>query len=75
MDAAARDFLESSADEIDLRVVVSEYTAVVDEFNQWFAHAFVNGHLAAFEDLNARKARFNDLLGRSGSSRRQPDRP
>jgi hypothetical protein len=73
--AAARDFLESSADEIDLRVVVSEYTAVADDFNQWFARAFVNGHLAAFEDLNARKARFNELLARSGLVRPQDAQP
>jgi len=61
----AREFIESRH-EFDLRAVLAEYSAVVDDFNQWFGAAFVKGHLAAFEDLNERKVRFNEALDRSG---------
>ena len=66
--AAAKEFLDSAAEQIDLRIVVSEYTAVVDQFNEWFTCAFVSGHRRAFDDLNARQKHFNELLRRSGLS-------
>jgi hypothetical protein len=63
---AAKEFLDSAAEQIDLRILVSAYTAVVEEFNEWFTRAFVTGHRPAFDDLNARKAHFDELLRRSG---------
>src|SRR5262249_51865517 len=64
--AAARKYIESCSKKIDLRVVVNEYTAAVDDFNEWFGRAFVQWHVTAFQDLNARIARYNEMLRRSG---------
>lgn len=58
----ARRFIESHAGDLDLRQILWDYVKCVDEFNQWFGHAFVGGHLPAFDDLDARRARYAQLL-------------
>lgn len=60
--AQARVFLAQSDDEIDLLEVVGAYTAAVHDFNRWFGRSFVEGHLAAFDELSALQAAYAALL-------------
>jgi hypothetical protein len=64
--APARRFIETADENIDLRVVVRDYTAIVHDFNQWYGRAFVGGHLPAFDDLMARNANYAAVLQRLG---------
>jgi hypothetical protein len=73
--ATARRFITSHDGDLDLRQILWAYVACVDEFNQWFGHAFLRGHLPAFDDFNARRAAYAQLLRRHGYRPEEESRP
>jgi hypothetical protein len=65
--SAARSFIEShDGENMDLRSIVSEYTTLVHEFNEWYGRAFVGGHLPAFDELARRQSDLAKLLHDAG---------
>lgn len=54
--STARRYLDEAPENIDLLDLVDEYTTRVGAFNDWFGPTFVEGHLAAFDELKLLEA-------------------
>jgi hypothetical protein len=61
----AREYLEQADDIIDIRAVVTAYTADVAQFNEWFGKAWVGEHLVAFDEMNRLAREHDELLRRA----------
>jgi hypothetical protein len=64
--ASARAFLEDADEDVDLQAVVAGYSALVQDFHQWFGVAFVGGHLPAFDEWVELRSEYVRLLRRAG---------
>jgi hypothetical protein len=64
--SGAKSFLQSQDKSVSVRAVVSEYTAQVARFNDWFARAFVEGHLPAFDEWRLLANEHDRLSSKTG---------